>query len=179
MELEPTFDKGVVEYATISPNANEIVTAVAEDEDSTVSIACGEVTGESGDSFNLEVGENEIVITVTNGEDEKVYTVVVTRVEEADCTLSALTIGNLGLTPAFDKDVDEYIVSTTNATNTITATPTDEDATVSIVNGETPVESGSPASWVEGENIVTVTVTNGDDEKVYTVTVTHSTSVEE
>lgn len=173
MELEPIFDKDVIEYATTTSNDKEIVTAVADDEEAVVSIKVGEVTGESGDEFDLEVGENEVEITVTNGEDSKVYTVVVTReAVEPDCTLSALTVGELELTPAFDKDVTEYTVTTSNATNKITATPTDENATVAIVNGETPVESGSSATWVEGENTVVITVTNGEDNKVYTVVVT-------
>lgn len=38
--------------------------------------------------------------------------------------------------------------------------------------GETTVESGSAATWEAGENTVEITVTNGTEEKVYTVTVT-------
>ena len=86
--------------------------------------------------------------------------------------LSGLTIGALSLTPAFDPDVTEYTATTTNATNTITATPEDEGAEVSILNGETPVVNGTAATWQEGANTVTITVTNGAAEEVYTVTVT-------
>ena len=86
--------------------------------------------------------------------------------------LSGLTIGALTLTPTFDSDVTEYEVTTTAATNKITATPEDEDATVEILVGETEIESGDSATWSAGENTVTITVTNGDATKVYTVTVT-------
>ena len=89
--------------------------------------------------------------------------------------LSGLTIGSLTLTPSFDKDVTEYTATTTNASNKVTATPADETATVSILNGETPVTNGSNASWAEGENVLTITVTDGVDNpitKTYTVTVT-------
>lgn len=89
--------------------------------------------------------------------------------------LSGLTIGALTLNPAFDSDVTEYTANTTNATNTITATPEDEDATVTILNGETAVNNGSAATWVEGANTVTITVENGTAQEVYTVTVTKST----
>lgn len=41
-----------------------------------------------------------------------------------------------------------------------------------IKNGETTVTNGESATWSAGENTLTVTVTNGDQEKVYTVTVT-------
>lgn len=90
--------------------------------------------------------------------------------------LSGLTIGALTLDPTFDPDVTAYTATTTNATNTITATPEDEGSAVTIMNGETPVTNGSAATWVDGSNTVTITVTNGDAEKEYTVTVTKSTS---
>lgn len=89
--------------------------------------------------------------------------------------LSGLTIGALTLTPEFDPDTTEYTATTTNATNTVTATPEDGDATVTILNGETPVENGTAATWTEGDNTLTITVKNGTVQKVYTVTVTKST----
>lgn len=90
--------------------------------------------------------------------------------------LSGLTIGALSLTPAFDPDVTEYTATTTNATNTITATPEDDEAEVSILNGETLVTNGSAATWQEGANTVAITVTNRAAEEVYTVTVTKQTA---
>lgn len=90
--------------------------------------------------------------------------------------LSGLTIGALTLTPEFDPDTTEYTADTTNATNTITATPEDDGATVTILNGETPVENGTAATWSEGANTVTVTVKNGTAQKVYTVAVNKTTA---
>jgi hypothetical protein len=78
----------------------------------------------------------------------------------------------LTLTPTFDSEVKAYTATTSNASNKVTATPTDEDATVEILVGETEIENGSNASWEEGENTLTITVTNGTEETVYTVTVT-------
>ena len=89
--------------------------------------------------------------------------------------LSGLTIGALTLDPTFDPDVGSYTANTKNATNTITATLEDEEAEVTILNGETPVESGTAATWVEGPNTVTITVKNGTAQKVYTIVVTKST----
>lgn len=90
--------------------------------------------------------------------------------------LSGLTIGALTLAPTFDPDVTEYTTTTTNATNTITATPEDDDAAVTILNDETPVTNGSAATWTDGANTVKVTIKNGTAEKVYTVTVTKHTA---
>ena len=89
--------------------------------------------------------------------------------------LSGLTIGALTLTPPFDPDTTEYTATTTNATNTVIATPKDEDATVTILNGGAPVENGTAATWVDGANTLTITVKNGTAQKVYSVNVTKST----
>ena len=68
----------------------------------------------------------------------------------------------------------EYTATTENATNKITATPTDPAATVTILVGETEIENGASATWEEGENTVTIKVNGGAPETVYTVTVTAS-----
>ena len=68
---------------------------------------------------------------------------------------------------------------TNNATNKVTAVAEDPDDTVEILNGDTPVESGETASWSVGDNTITVTVTDSDDETVkteYTVTVHRNSS---
>jgi len=87
--------------------------------------------------------------------------------------LAALAIGSLTLSPAFDADVTEYTATTTNATNTITATA-DEGVTVTITVGETTVESGSSATWAAGENVVTIVASDGTNSTTYKVTVTKS-----
>ena len=67
----------------------------------------------------------------------------------------------------------EYTATTTNATNKITATPTDDTAEVEILVGETEIQNGGIATWEDGENVVTITVSgNGADDTVYVVTVT-------
>lgn len=43
-----------------------------------------------------------------------------------------------------------------------------------IMVGDTEIENGGTATWETGENEVTITVTNGTSETVYTVTVTKS-----
>lgn len=86
--------------------------------------------------------------------------------------LSSLAIGSLTLSPAFDKNVMVYTATTSNATNKVTAVAEDLAATISIINGDTAVESGTAATWVDGENKLRVTVQNGGKSKTYTVTVT-------
>lgn len=83
------------------------------------------------------------------------------------------------LTPTFNKEVFEYSATTTNASNTITATPEKAGATVAITCGEDEYESGDPIAWEIGENEVIITVTNGDDVQEYTVIVTKDGDVSE
>lgn len=70
----------------------------------------------------------------------------------------------------------EYTATTTGTTAKVTATPADETASVVIKKGDTTVTNGGNASFSNGENVLTITVTDGTYpqtvEKVYTVTVT-------
>ena len=91
----------------------------------------------------------------------------------ATANLSALTIGQLPLVPSFSSGVTEYAVTTDNATDVITAAAEDANAVIAIKNGSTDVTNGSSATWTEGENTLTVTVTSGTVSKVYTVVVTY------
>lgn len=148
------------------------MTAVAADENATVEIGLGATPIDSGDSATWSDGENTLTIEVTNGDSTTTYTVTVTKEDAHDTTLSGLTIGNLTLTPAFDSAVTAYTVTTSNAQNKVTATATDEDATIEIKVGDTTIENETAPTWTVGENILTVKVTNGGRSTTYTVTVT-------
>ena len=78
------------------------------------------------------------------------------------------------LDPTFNSAVVEYTATTTNDADKVTATATDENAEVVIMLGETEVENGGDATWADGENELTITVTNETASKEYTVTVTKS-----
>ena len=68
----------------------------------------------------------------------------------------------------------EYAVTTTNASNKVTATPESADAEVVITANDVKIESGDSVTWTEGENEVVVEVTGDDGTTTYTVTVTAS-----
>lgn len=81
--------------------------------------------------------------------------------------LTGLTIGALTLVPEFDTETTEYTATTTNATNTITATVS-AGGTATITVNDVEIENGGSATWEEGENTVKVVVGG----TTYTVTVT-------
>lgn len=91
-----------------------------------------------------------------------------------DARLASLKIGALTLAPAFNKSVMVYALATSNATNTINAVAMDGEATIEILNGETPVANGAAATWEEGANVVNINVTSGTETETYTVTVTYT-----
>ena len=99
---------------------------------------------------------------ITGGETEKID----------DARLVDLKIGGLKFNEEFSPDTTTYTVTTTNATNTITAIPANGTAEIEIKVGEIGVTNGASAKWNEGSNTVTVNVVDGAQKKTYTVTVT-------
>lgn len=77
-------------------------------------------------------------------------------------------MGSLTLTPAFDADTFQYAATTTNATNTVTATG---NGTVALrLNGaDMP---GASATWVKGINTLEVIVSDSVGSVTYTIKVT-------
>lgn len=72
----------MTEYTAATSNATNKVTATAADETAVVTIELDGTEIENGSSPSWAAGENELTITVTDGEDAtltKVYTVTVTK----------------------------------------------------------------------------------------------------
>ncbi len=88
--------------------------------------------------------------------------------------LTALSIGSLDLSPSFESGITEYTVTTSNATNVVTATG-EADTTVTITVNGVAHTSGQAATWETGQNNVVVTVSQaGQSSTAYTVVVTKS-----
>jgi len=91
----------------------------------------------------------------------------------AVAALRALAIGALPLTPAFDPNVTTYTARATNDSDVISAVPA-TGALVNVRANGSKIQNGGAITWMDGENPVSVTVTNGTQTKQYTVTVTKS-----
>lgn len=85
-----------------------------------------------------------------------------------------MTIGALELDPVFDAETLAYAVATTNATNVVTATTDDPTAVIAIDHDGEALTNGTAPTWTAGENVLTITVTDGTEETEYVVTVTKS-----
>lgn len=89
--------------------------------------------------------------------------------------LNNLTIGTESLAPEFDADTYSYtIASATNASDKIEATPAQSGAQVNISYNGSNVRNGGTVTWLADSTAhpLTITVTQGNNVRVYTVMVT-------
>lgn len=107
---------------------------------------------------------------------EEVFPTIATTDRPKDAYLAGLTLGDLEFTPAFDRLKKNYTATATSASAAINATAKDGDATIVIKAGNSVVQNGGNVAFANNSvTTVTVTVTNGDAENVYTIEVTRGT----
>ncbi len=103
---------------------------------------------------------------------------VVATPPAANLTLSSLSLGDVGLSPAFDADTTTYTANADNEVEsvTVTAEAASEDAAVVIkLNGT--VDDDGTVELADGDgNVITIDVTVGDATATYTVTVTRASA---
>ena len=186
-DLSPTFAGDVFAYTASVDNDVEstTVTATANDAGASVAISPADADDSTdGHQIDLDVGDNEITVTVTaaNGGTAD-YTVTVTRAASSDNSLSALSLSDVTLTPAFASGTTEYTATVANeiASTTVEATANDADnASVSIAPADASMlEMGHQVDLDVGDNVITVTVTAADGTtQDYAVTVTRPISTD-
>lgn len=173
------FRYGTTSYEVVVPENTESIEVYAKTQDSKATL-----TGTGNKT--LEKGENKLDVEVT-AEDgtKKTYTINVIRevVQEdnqlTDTTekgegLAELKIENLNISPKFSTNIYEYNVKYIGEESklNITAEPTNQDYTVEITGND---------NLKEGENIITILVSekNGNNIATYQITVDKSLIDEE
>lgn len=102
----------------------------------------------------------------------KVETILNTADTE-NAKLADLKVGGHILTPEFESNVFEYAVTTDDASNTVQAVTADATAEIEVTYNGKSVANGSRMTWAAGaENIVEIKVTDGNETKIYRITVT-------
>ena len=92
-----------------------------------------------------------------------------------DALLQSLSVGTESLAPGFDPTVQSYTIATaSNASDKIEATPAVSGAKVAINYNGSNVRNGGTVTWMADStpHPLTITVTNGNAVRVYTVMVT-------
>ena len=178
--LSPAFNSGIMAYTDTVSNATTSITATPTDSDSTATITVNGkpvVSGTPSDQIPLAVGPNIIttVVTAQDGITTKTYTVNVIRAPDSNANLIGLAVSQGTLSPAFSSGIMAYADTVTNATTSITATPTDSDITAAITVNEMTTASGTASNAIPlavGSNTITVVITAQDGVTTHTYTVT-------
>jgi hypothetical protein len=104
---------------------------------------------------------------------------IVRSIPYADATLKSLTVaaGVVEISPAFDSAVHYYTADTANASDAVAATKTDANAVVAGTLNGVAADLTKALAWVEGQNVVVITVTNGDRVETYVLVVTYTPEV--
>ncbi|BAU52047.1 cadherin-like beta sandwich domain-containing protein [Mucilaginibacter gotjawali] len=178
------FSASVTNYAASVGNAVTSVTINARAQDANASVTVNgtyPISGITFDAVSLAVGVNQIniVVTAQNG-TTKTYTVLVTRAQSSDATLSDLSLSGMTLQRRFNPGVNTYATSVRNTitSTTVTLQINSPDATATV-NGS-PLTSGTPSTPINlnvGVNTISIAVTAQNGAlNTYTVTVTRAPS---
>ncbi|WHY17193.1 cadherin-like beta sandwich domain-containing protein [Paenibacillus sp. G2S3] len=184
--LNPAFASEITEYSANVDNkvAGIIVTASVYDSSATLTVNGNlSISSQPSDMINLKVGSNKIpvVVTAVDG-SSKTYTIDVNRgAEEAanhDTELSALSLSNGTLTPAFNPELTDYTSKVNNEVAGITVTASVYDSSASFTVNGTPAVNGQTSGTISlnvGSNVIPIVVTSSNGiGKTYTVTVTRA-----
>lgn len=171
-QLSPAFSSDVTEYSlNVKYEIQKLdITAIANDANAKVEIKNNELVEDSSNKV-------EIVVTAQNG-DVKTYVIKAYReknpnyVASSNCNLTEIKLSYGTLSPLFDKDVLNYVVSVPYDLESITfdATPESPNATCNVI-GESKLKAGEENSYH-----IICTAEDGKTSKIYNVTVisTHS-----
>ena len=182
--LTPGFASNTLAYTDSVANAVASVTVTPTAADAGATIKVNTITVASGaasGSIALAVGNGNVISVVVTAADNtttKTYTVTVDRAGAAsnNASLSNLTISSGTLTPGFASNTLAYTDSVTNATASVTVTPTAADAGATIKVNNVSVASGAASGSiglvVGNGNVISVAVTAADNTTVLTYAIT-------
>ncbi len=177
--LDPVFVSTTNSYVDSVSNATTTInlTPTATAANSTITVNGQPVkSGSPSEQIPLAVGSNIIttVVTAQDGVTIATYTVNVIRAPSSNANLIGLTVSEGTLTPAFNSSITMYADTVSNATTSITATPTDSDTTATITVNGMITASGTASNDIPlavGSNTITVVITAQDGVTTHTYTV--------
>ena len=160
--------------------ASVTVTAAANDDAHTVTFGTADADdGTEGHQWSLDLGDNTLEITMSDGTTSRTYTITVVKIDvdalSDDATLNSLTVDGTEV-DGFTPDVGGYRLRVDNdvASATVAATATEAAAQVTISPADAdPGTEGHQVALDVGANPVTVAVaaTDGIATAAYTLTI--------
>ncbi|MCX6979247.1 MAG: cadherin-like beta sandwich domain-containing protein [Verrucomicrobia bacterium] len=185
--LAPGFSNSITSYTESVPNstASMTVTPTVAQANATVKVNGTTVaSGTASGAIVLNVGTNTIttVVTAQDGVTTKTYAIIVTRAGSLsnNSDLASLVPSTGTLVPGFSSGTLIYTEGVSNATASMTVTPTVADSTATVTVNGFAVTSGTASGVIAlnvGANVITTMVTaqDGVTTKTYTVTVMRAT----
>lgn len=156
-ELLPEFNKNTLEYYVIIPKNCKALEIEATTE---VQGAIVKITGNN----NLIKQENVINIRVTAIDGtSRLYTITATKEPDINLKLDSLEIEGIDLTPIFDKDIYYYTASledTELRSLKVNAIPDNSEANIEIIGAD---------NIIDGDNLISVIVSDKKDTTIYQV----------
>ncbi len=183
--LTPAFSASTYAYdVAVGHAVGEVTVAGTAAGGASVSVAAPDADSDTaGHQVALNAGSNgesaqtAFLVVVSTDTQIESYAVTVTRAAPPpDTTLSALEISAGALTPAFDPATTAYTaqIAAADSPITVAANAASADAMVDISPDDDANTAGHQVSLDEGDNTITVTVTNGGATGVYSIVATRS-----
>ncbi|MDR3706122.1 MAG: fibronectin type III domain-containing protein [Paludibacteraceae bacterium] len=161
--LSPSFASGTTTYSVVLPSGTTTIPTVS------ATVNESHASKVIADATTLP-GSATVTVTAQDNSTTDVYTINYTVAASTDATLSALSTSAGTLSPAFDAGTITYSVELPAGTTTVPsviATTNESHAQVEIVY----------ATDVNGTTTVTVTAEDGSTKKVYSISYTVATGV--
>ena len=167
------FNAGRLHYVAHVPSTTTSTTIAASvkfaDATLAISPSADADSGTDGQQIALTAGANIITVTVTLGTDTTTYTITIVQAGVTtlsdDASLSGLSLSGVDF-GTFDSDTTAYSASVadTVSVTTITATPTDSAAAVTVypADDDDSVVDGQQINLDSGANLISVTVESSD-----------------
>ena len=179
--LSPSFDSEVTSYSvSVMSTVDSITVTPTADSNERIFIGTEVTSGQASNSISLPFQNHPTVINIIvylGVGNQRTYTLNVTRAFTPQ--LSRITLSEGSLSPSFNSEVTSYFARVENHVESLKVHPSASSSLYSFnfnitVNGE-EVQAGeesSPISLDEGNNTITIVVSNSSqEEKEYTITV--------
>jgi len=131
-------------------------------------------SGAASATIPLNVGDNTIVNTVSDGSTTNTYSLKITR--QAPSVLASLTLNpSVSLSQVSGADYRDYTGRVGNSISSVTVTPKSIDPVNTIKVNDVVVASGTASAAIPlivGDNIITTTVTDGTTTNTYSIKIT-------
>ncbi|HEY8929836.1 MAG TPA: cadherin-like beta sandwich domain-containing protein [Mucilaginibacter sp.] len=131
-------------------------------------------SGTASLAIPLNVGDNTIVTTVSDGSTTNTYSIKITR--QASSVLASLTVDpSVTLSQVAGPDYRDYTGRVGNSVSSVTVTPKSSDPVDMIKVNGVVVASGTASGAIPlivGDNIITTTVTGGLGTNTYSIKIT-------